>query len=426
MDNDRLENQDREQLLVTARRLLVEAEALSSRIAAVNEIGIAINRTFELDEILRVVAKQSKWLLDFEHCSVCLRNRDGSWRLAVLFGHAVDYSSAELLASDTIGPVLTSSQSRLIRNGSASPVLNAFASQIILPLVAEAQVMGTINFAAKAPETYTQEDLRIAYMLGLQLASAIRNAEHVQELRRVENELRGYTTELEATNQELDAYSHTIAHDLKTPLSSIVLKTHLLERTSGPNLPPKAQNYLGEIKTSALKMATMIDQLLWLAKLRDPADSVERVEMFPVIVDAVDRHKHTIDLRKIKVEVVRDMLPPVLGHAQWVEEVLANLIGNAVKYMGDDNPAPRIAVRGIRQDGWVRYEVQDNGVGISAENQTRLFTMFTRLHTVNTEGLGLGLSIVHRIVTTLNGQVGIESEPGKGSTFWFTLPTAEV
>ena len=114
-----------------------------------------------------------------------------------------------------------------------------------------------------------------------------------------------------------------------------------------------------------------------------------------------------------------------MGHAQWIEEIFANLVSNAIKYMGKDNPDPRISIRGKPEGDMVRYEVCDTGVGIAPDDQARLFEMFTRLHTVNAEGLGLGLSIVHRIINKLNGQIGVESEVGKGSTFWFSLPAAE-
>ncbi len=179
--------------------------------------------------------------------------------------------------------------------------------------------------------------------------------------------------------------------------------------------------HLDDIKGSALKMADMIDQLLWLTKLRDAAAVVETVNVNEVAQSAMARFQHQIERTNIATEISRD-LPPALGHAQWIEEVFANLISNAIKYMGKNNPEPRISIKSTRQNDIVRYEVHDTGVGITPEDQAHLFEMFTRLHTVEADGLGLGLSIVHRIITKLNGQIGVESERGKGSTFWFTIP----
>src|SRR5688572_10682067 len=115
-------------------------------------------------------------------------------------------------------------------------------------------------------------------------------------------------------------------------------------------------------------------------------------------------------------------MPAAMCHSTWLEEIFANLIGNAITYIGRDNPDPRIHIQGHRVNGMVRYEVIDNGVGIRPEVQDQLFEMFTRLHPGEGHGLGMGLSIVQRLVTRLEGQVGVESAEGQGSTFWFTLP----
>jgi signal transduction histidine kinase len=417
----RLEDQDRDQLVLLARRLLVEADALSSRIAAVNEIGVAINRTLDLNAIQRVIAKQAKWLLDFEHCSVCLQDSsDDSWKINTLFGPA-EAEPVNILETENVGQVLRGAHPRLILDGSPSLFLKTYPSQMLVPLIADDIMMGTINFASIKPRAYTQDDMRIGYMLGLQLASAIRNARTFEELKRTRDELRTYADALEARNQELDAYSHTIAHDLKSPLSSIILKSELAAARSDYELPVPVLEAFEGIKERGLMMSNMIDQLLWLAKLRNVQEAVTSVDMNAVAAAALTRLKPLIEQTSITIDIAGE-LPPALGQALWIEEVFANLTSNAIKYMGSINPAPKIHVNGFQQDEMMRYEVQDTGVGIAAEDQAHLFAMFTRLHTVETEGLGLGLSIVHRIVTKLNGKVGVTSQPGNGSTFWFTLP----
>ena len=117
-----------------------------------------------------------------------------------------------------------------------------------------------------------------------------------------------------------------------------------------------------------------------------------------------------------------DSWPRALGHAAWVEEVWANYLSNAIKYGGQP---PRVMLGAEpQQDGMVRYWVRDNGPGLAPEDQARLFTPFTRLDQVRVKGHGLGLSIVRRIVEKLGGQVGVESQLGQGSTFFFILPAA--
>lgn len=176
-----LDNLDREQLLLTARRLLAEAQALSSRIAAVNEIATVINRSLNLDEILRVVGKQAKWLLDFEHLSVYLCKND-SCRFIQLFGPRVDFDESAIADSSPVNKAIKTNQSQLIREGSANDFLKPYASQIIIPLGSDRQVMGTINFATTLRSVYTLEDVRIGYLLAVQVSAAIRNANCFEEL----------------------------------------------------------------------------------------------------------------------------------------------------------------------------------------------------------------------------------------------------
>ncbi len=404
--------------------VLADANALSSRVAAVNEIGIAINQSLNLDEILRVVATKAKWLLDFDHFSVCLPDAEGNWQATTLFGTNVDDPSIDLKSTQNVGFALRTGQARLIRETTASPFLSGYASQIIIPLTIASTVLGTINFAIIRPEAYTQEDLRIGYMFALQLAAAIRNANHVQQLEQAHQELHHYAEELEERNHELDAYGHTIAHDLKSPLSSILLKSELLKRRYNAMLPEPAIGYVDGIRDHVLRMSTMIDQLLWLARLRDVSINLELVNVSEIIQSALARFHDTLEFQHIEVTVAPD-IPQALGYGQWIEEIFANLIGNAIKYMGADNPHPSIHVRAVRVANRLRFEVIDTGVGIAPEDQARLFEMFSRLNVVNVEGLGLGLSIVRRMVDKLNGQVGVESVLGKGSTFWFCLPADE-
>lgn len=407
-----LESLDREELLATVRRLLAEADALSSRISAVNEIGTAITRTFDLSKIERVIAQQAKWLLDFAHCSVCLRVNQ-TWQVKTLFGPEAP-AALDLTTMPNIGPALTNGQAQLIRNGSDSPLLAAYQSQLIIPLSTDEQILGTINFASEAPNVYNSNDMRIAYLLSLQLTSALRNVNTVAELRQTQSELNMRV-------EELDAYAHTIAHDLKSPLTGILMGCELFQMEFDQKIPAKAVQTVSSIAEGAKVMNRMIEQLLWLTKLRNSQEYINEVWVGDSVKAALLRFSHLLTQEAITVKIAPE-LPNAYGHGQWVEEVFANLIGNAIKYMGEDNPKPTITIRGERRGNMIRYEVIDTGAGIRQEDQQRLFEMFTRLHTIPTEGLGLGLSIVRRIVQKLGGEVGVESVFGEGSTFWFTLP----
>jgi DNA-binding response OmpR family regulator len=226
-----------------------------------------------------------------------------------------------------------------------------------------------------------------------------------------------------ARNDALHSYSSTIAHDLKAPLGAIIGYADIVKLLLGDELPEHVHRYLTSITDSATIMSDMITRLLWLAKLDHPLASSMPVEMGLIVEAAVTRLRYQIERRGVNVILPKEY-PTVVGHDAWIEEVFANLLSNAIKYMGDDNRQPTVEIRWFSMDDCARFEVADNGIGISAEDQTKLFNSFSRLNKVSVEGLGLGLVIVQRIITNLNGQLGVESAAGAGSTFWFTLPLA--
>jgi signal transduction histidine kinase len=411
-----LETLRRKALLATTQKLLAEADALSSRISVLNEIGLAMNQSFDLARIERVIAKQAKWLLDFAHCSVCQQEGE-RWRINTLFGTAEpDYFDSNTMPN--LGAAMNTPRPQLIREGMVSAFLSAYPSQLIIPLSADNVFLGTINFGAKTPNRYTMDDMRIGYMLSMQLSSAIRNAQVVNELKATREELR-------LRVEELDAFAHTIAHDLKSPLGNILLRSQFVTYRFRDQMPTEAIEMLSSVEDSTQLMGRMIDQLLMLTKLRHTDQNVISVNARYMVEAAFKRFSHLIEANRITITIA-DNLPDCAGQTQWVEEVFANLISNAIKYMGENNPAPAIAIDGQRTGEVIRYTVKDNGVGIKPEDQSRLFAMFSRLHDVKgVEGLGLGLSIVRRIIKKLRGEIGVDSVYGQGSTFWFSLPIAQ-
>ncbi len=272
-----------------------------------------------------------------------------------------------------------------------------------------------------AADYLNKERVVDAAILERTLRYAIERAHTLAALREREEQLRQYAEELEIRNRELNAYSYTIAHDLKSPLSTVIGYADLLLSYFGEETTSEMKKYLQEIFTVSNNMASMIDQLLQLATLYNAEASGETLNMMTIAEAAVNRFKFQMEKHNVQIIWGSD-LPPAIGYQPWVEEVFANLIGNAIKYRG--SKSPHIQLRAKKLNGKVRYEVQDNGIGIAPEYLARIFEMFHRVPGSGVEGTGLGLAIVHRIVKKLNGDVGVDSQPGKGSTFWFTLPAA--
>ncbi len=256
------------------------------------------------------------------------------------------------------------------------------------------------------------------------------------ELRTANASLQAYTHELELRNAELDAFTHTVAHDLKNPLGVISGFSMWLESRFETLSSAVVQENIQRITRTSRKMHYIIDELLLFAGMRN-AQIVEAqpLDMATVVHEALERLSVAIEDSHGEIHLP-ERWEVAVGHAPWVEEVWANYLSNALKYGG----APScVEVGSARLDvettaawqtqipqpqGKIVFWVQDNGAGLTPEEQSRLFTMFTRLDAVRAKGHGLGLSIVRRIVEKLGGDVGVDSTPGEGSRFWFTLPAA--
>lgn len=248
---------------------------------------------------------------------------------------------------------------------------------------------------------------------------AARVATHLA-LRNLQKQLQAANTDLQTRNAELDAFAHTVAHDLKNALNTIMGHAELLEYDL-ETLPQEALlPSVRSIGRMGHKMNNIIEELMLLAGVRDQVITPQPLDMAVIVAEASTRLEYM--LRDARVEVhVPSHWPIALGYGPWVEEVWVNYMSNAIKYGGTP---PRLELGATpTSNGAIRFWVRDNGAGLSADEQARLFTQFERLDAVRATGHGLGLSIVKRIVERLNGEVGVNSRPGQGSTFFFTLPT---
>ncbi len=306
-------------------------------------------------------------------------------------------------------------------------------SILIIPVVIKGRVVGTLGLdALEISHHFSPPEIALAQTIAAQLGVAIENArlytsvqQELAERRRVEEALRQYTQELEASNAELDAFAHTVAHDLKNPLAVLIGFSTLLESRLTKMPQEKVLENLRRITATGYKMTSIIQELLLLASVR----KMEEVPTSPLVMAEIVAESLS-RLAGLQADVRAEIAlpkawPTAVGYAPWVEEVWTNYISNALKYGGrPDDGIPPCVTLGFDppQNGRVRFWVRDYGCGLGQEEQSRLFAPFTRLHQVRAEGHGLGLSIVRRIVEKLDGEIGVESEVGHGSLFWFTLP----
>jgi signal transduction histidine kinase len=242
-----------------------------------------------------------------------------------------------------------------------------------------------------------------------------------EELKKTNRKLINEIEKREKLIEELDAFAHTVAHDLRSSLSSIFSASEIMEeiiKLNDKNLLCELSNLINH---SANKSIQITHELLLLAT----TDKTE-VERKPLDMAAIfDEAKKQLNelLKNSNTEIIEPAEWPMsLGYAPWVEEVWSNYLSNAVKYGG---APPKIEVGAdVLQNGDIRYWIKDNGTGLSMEEQNRLFRNFVRLHPEKADGYGLGLSIVKKIIEKLEGKVGVESNGnGNGSKFYFILPS---
>lgn len=242
----------------------------------------------------------------------------------------------------------------------------------------------------------------------------------LDELRRHSEELELRVREREETNAELEAFAYSVSHDLRAPLRAINGFAVALQEDFGQTLASEAMDYLNEITAAAGRMNALVQDLLDYGRISRVEMPLEPVNLVRAVQAATQQLSDQGSV--IKVDLPSDLyvsaVQPVLT------QVVFNLLSNAVKFSAE-NPAPEVRVFSERRGDFIRLLVQDNGIGIAPLHQERIWNVFERLHVRDVyPGTGIGLAIVKRAITRMHGSYGVESEAGKGATFWIELSKA--
>ncbi len=247
-----------------------------------------------------------------------------------------------------------------------------------------------------------------------------RAEEQVRELNaELEQRVRDRTAELEATARELDAFAYSVSHDLRAPLRSLHGFSEVLLEDYAGRLDDEGRQYLQRIQANVARMGQLIDDLLRLSRASRIGLKRERVDIGAQASEIIDGLRGVEPGRRAEV-VIADALMTT-GDSRLIRLALENLLSNAWKFTGRREHAI-ISVGAVRQPGHQVFFVRDNGAGFDMRYAGKLFDPFQRLHpAAEFEGSGIGLAIVHRILSRHGGRIWAESEPGKGSTFFFTL-----
>jgi PAS domain S-box-containing protein len=294
-------------------------------------------------------------------------------------------------------------------------------SVILVPLRANERTFGLLSFVtAESNRQYSEADLAFAEDLGRRAATAVHNARLFTESTDAQKALQRSNAQLQRANEDLNQFAYSASHDLQEPLRIMAIYSQLLNRKYESELDEKAREYLSFIVDGAKRMETLLRDLLIFIQ----AVNINHGEL-PGVNTCAALEKAVANLKRGVIESRADIryseLPKVRIQEIHLVQLFQNIIGNAIKYRGDEKPIIEIGARG---DGAAcEIYVKDNGIGIAPEYQTQIFGLFKRLHNWDKyPGTGIGLAICQKIVERYGGRIWVESTGRSGSTFRFTLP----
>jgi PAS domain S-box-containing protein len=288
-------------------------------------------------------------------------------------------------------------------------------SYLAAPVRVGEVVYGTLNFSSLAPrsEPFSPAEKEMLQLMATWIGSEIERLHTHERLTRL-------TTELRHSNAELEQFAYVASHDLQEPLRTIAGFTSLLQRRYAKRLDDDADEFIGYVVDGVKRMQRLIDDLLTYSRIGARRPDPGPVDTGVLVDEIVKDFAATITDNGATVTV--GALPVVVADRSRLRQVFQNLIGNALKFC--DAAAPDVHIHSETSDACWTFSVRDNGIGIAPEHGQRIFQIFSRLHTRDEyPGTGIGLAICKKVVEQHGGEIWVESTPGEGSTFSFTLPT---
>lgn len=312
----------------------------------------------------------------------------------------------------------------LFANPAAGPVLRQWQRQVGDPAPDEWQEMvrGTLTGSIQVVEADVAERTYSMTLAPIPTAGYVNiYGRDITELKQAEKDLRDKSEELARSNAELEQFAYVASHDLQEPLRMVSSYVQLLARRYKNKLDQDANDFIDYAYDGATRMQNLINDLLAYSRVGTRARESAPVNMEDALSTALDNLKITITESAATIE--RGPLPVVEGDEGQLVQVFQNLVGNAIKFHGDAPPLVAVTATGDGEE-WT-ISVRDNGIGIEPQYFKRLFNIFQRLHGRDKyPGTGIGLAICKRIVERHGGRIWVESQPGAGSTFRFTVPAA--
>jgi signal transduction histidine kinase len=410
-----------------------ELAATSERLAALVAIPQQLNRQRDVPSLLKHFSGAGRKVIAARHAIVALLDDSGT-RLARVVTSGTDARAdaesvdIEVAASVLGRPIV---EARAVRLASVSipfgepPGPSDVRAFLGVPITSADETYGSICFAGKiGDEVFSDKDEQVALSLASLLAVAYENVKRLEAIQRqnedLERRVDRRTAELKRSNEELEQFAYVASHDLQEPLRMVSSYTQLLGKRYKGRLDADADEFIAYAVDGATRMQALISDLLAFSR-------VNRSDVVSISADgALDEAlaRLTAAIRESGAVITRMPLPTVHADRGQLVQLFQNLIGNAIKFSGDRVAAVDVTASQTGGD-WL-FAVKDNGIGIDPRYAERIFGIFQRLHNrAAYPGTGIGLAICHRIVTRMGGRIWVDSRPGDGATFRFTIAAGD-
>ena len=416
-------------------------EARYQELQKLNQLTSHINSGLLLEEILEQVYKDFCDFIPYDRIGFALLEDEG--RILTAKWAKTEYPTTKLVVGykgfmqgSSLAGIIASGQPRIINDLPAylekKPtsestrliVKEGVQSSLTCPLIANGVPVGFIFFSSKEKNTYANQHVEIYQQIAGQLSVIVEKGRLVSELAQQKNKIEQQNMELRRLMDMQNKFMGMAAHDLRNPIASIQSVADLLLMTEIALEEDEKTEFLEDIHNHTEHMLGLLNDLLDVTHIESGKFKMDLIfqELSELLVDAVKRNVRLAKTKGTRVELESVPTGEVLADPNRIRQVMDNLISNAVKY---SPPGSLVLVRAIKGENCWRVEVQDEGPGIKQEDRDRLFQDFARLSAKPTGGeksIGLGLSITRRVIEAHGGSIGVDSEPGNGSVFWFTLP----
>lgn len=408
-----------------------------SELSALFQVSTTLNLQLRLNVILEIIVRRVVSTLRAQQASIMIYNaEDGVLDTRASYGLESEFARhARARLGEGIAGWVAERKEAVLLSGNASPESEFkqhyksnrnITSALSLPLKVGERCVGVLNVnRINHPEPFKEHHRDMLRMFAEHVGAVIDRAEAMDRLNLRTRALEEANLKLNELNQMKDVFLSTASHELKTPLSSVIAYTELLEDNLDRLEPDQRADFLRRLRGEALRLMGLIEDILDLSRLESGKLVLRRqlVDLNEVVRDSVETsrqsaEKHSLDLE----EDFAEDLPQMMIDEVKMRQVVVNLLGNAIRFSPD---RATVTVRTRREPDHFIVEVADNGPGIPADETTHIFELFAqggRGRDAREGGLGIGLHLVKRITELHGGHVGVNSVPGEGSTFWVRLP----